>query len=269
MSATTLDGTRGKLHVIAGPQSHDQWAALLITHGLGEHSGSYYHLQDTLNRAGIRWWAYDQRGHGRSDGTPVLIESGQDLIEDCAMVYSKTVATTSLPKAMFGHSLGAGVTVAAARTTQPDALILSALGAQPGTGFAALAAAVAAGIDPITLGADPLTLTQNVEHATFVRGDPYTWQQGIRQETLDALGAGWLDLSAAAAEPAMPTLLVHGDQDSLSAIEGARRYAADGATVTLREFPGDLHNVIHEHDRDEVERVMLDFLNVTLRGLPG
>ncbi len=264
MSATTLDGTRGKLRVIQGPQTDDQWAAMLITHGLGEHSGSYYHLQESLNQAGIRWWAYDQRGHGRSDGTPVLIESGADLVTDCTVVYARTVASSGLPTAMFGHSLGASVTAAAALITRPDALILSALGAQQGTGLQAVAEAVSAGIDPITLGADPLTMTHNVEHADFVRNDPYTWQQGIRLETLHALGAGWVDLRSAAAQLAMPTLLLHGDQDSLSAIEGARQYAAWSSTAVLQEFPGDLHNVIHEHDRDDVERVMVDFLKRSL-----
>ncbi|AZI59192.1 alpha/beta fold hydrolase [Nakamurella antarctica] len=101
-----FDGSRGYLHVVSGPQTAGQHLGLLITHGLGEHAGSYYHLQQSLTAAGIRWWAYDQRGHGRSAGTPVLIESVDDLVADCISVYAHTVGASGLPGAMFGHSLG-------------------------------------------------------------------------------------------------------------------------------------------------------------------
>ncbi|AZI59191.1 hypothetical protein EH165_14625 [Nakamurella antarctica] len=151
--------------------------------------------------------------------------------------------------------------------TGTQALVLSALGISAGAGLEDLAEMVAAGIDPLTLGADPITMSRNAEHAAFVRADPLTWQQGIRRETLAALTSSRATLASAAAALTIPILLVHGERDSLSGVEGVRELANIHPSVTLVEFPEDLHNVIHEHDRDRVEACILNFLSNTFEDL--
>jgi len=43
-------------------------AALVLVHGLGEHSGRYQNVVTPLLDTGISIWALDHRGHGQSDG---------------------------------------------------------------------------------------------------------------------------------------------------------------------------------------------------------
>jgi acylglycerol lipase len=49
----------------SGPGSH---RALVVVHGLGEHSGRYLHLPHYLKETFGAIYCYDQRGHGRSEG---------------------------------------------------------------------------------------------------------------------------------------------------------------------------------------------------------
>ena len=48
----------------------EPWAAMLIVHGLGEHSGRYEHVGSAFAAAGIDAHAYDHRGNGGSGGRP-------------------------------------------------------------------------------------------------------------------------------------------------------------------------------------------------------
>src|SRR5690606_14578823 len=43
-------------------------AALIVVHGLGEHSGRYESFAEAMTASGVSTYAYDQRGHGLSEG---------------------------------------------------------------------------------------------------------------------------------------------------------------------------------------------------------
>src|SRR5437763_8578589 len=60
----------------------DARAAVLITHGLGDHSGRYTDLAESLVAEGNAVYALDQRGHGRSAGPRTagrIVDSVADL----------------------------------------------------------------------------------------------------------------------------------------------------------------------------------------------
>lgn len=82
-------------------------ANLLIIHGFGEHSGRYMNLVDHLVPRGYTVWGFDHRGHGRSPGQRVHINSWQEFRGDVRsfvqMVREKEQRT---PIFIFGHSLG-------------------------------------------------------------------------------------------------------------------------------------------------------------------
>jgi len=62
---------------------------LLILHGLGEHCGRYRHLADELGDEFDRFYAMDQRGHGRSGGLRGYTPSFGHLREDLMRVASE------------------------------------------------------------------------------------------------------------------------------------------------------------------------------------
>jgi alpha-beta hydrolase superfamily lysophospholipase len=101
--------------------------AVLLVHGLGEHSGRYEALARWFNARGWTVRGYDQRGHGRTPGRRGALRGDDDLLADLATVYDDYAA--GLPRAplLLGHSMGGLValrTVLDGRVA-PPALVLS------------------------------------------------------------------------------------------------------------------------------------------------
>ena len=76
---TTRDGLR---------QLRRRWsvgeprAALLLVHGIGEHSGRYEHVGAAFAAAGIDTLSFDARGFGQTEGRPAYVESFDEYIHD-------------------------------------------------------------------------------------------------------------------------------------------------------------------------------------------
>src|SRR5580698_2447407 len=121
---TMPDGQKLFLRDWPNPSARD---AVLIVHGLGEHSGRYEQLAQWFLARGYAVRSYDQRGHGQTPGQRSALRHGDDLLEDLATVYIDYA--NGLPHAplLLGHSMGGLV---AARTVldgriAPPALLLS------------------------------------------------------------------------------------------------------------------------------------------------
>src|SRR5438132_1275616 len=56
-------------------------ANVVLTHGMGEHSGRYFHVGEFLANNGYRFCCYDMRGHGRSPGARGHVKSYGVLLE--------------------------------------------------------------------------------------------------------------------------------------------------------------------------------------------
>ena len=56
-------------------------------------------------------------------------------------------------------------------------------------------------------------------------------------------------------------LLVHGEQDPVVPASDARFVAAALPHAELAIFPGDLHDVLNEHDRDAMHDLVVRFLD--------
>jgi alpha-beta hydrolase superfamily lysophospholipase len=89
---------------------------IVLVHGLGEHSGRYVHVGDFFSRAGFSVFAFDLRGHGSSDGKPVVIRRYQDYLADLEAVM--TYLDRPNPLILFGHSLGGQLVLAYAQSTK-------------------------------------------------------------------------------------------------------------------------------------------------------
>jgi alpha-beta hydrolase superfamily lysophospholipase len=83
-------------------------ARLVLAHGLGEHSGRYAHVIDSMAGAGISVWAMDHRGHGRSEGRRGHVDAIDQYLNDLKQFVS--IARNDMPQPMkcflLGHSMG-------------------------------------------------------------------------------------------------------------------------------------------------------------------
>ena len=85
----------------------DNKAAIVVVHGLGEHSGRYHHLRNALLPQGYAIYGYDQRGHGKSAGIRGHVDTFDDLILDLKKFIDLVKEKTAGKKLfLLGHSMG-------------------------------------------------------------------------------------------------------------------------------------------------------------------
>lgn len=250
-------------------------AALLVVHGYAEHSGRYEELGTWFAARDLAVHAYDQRGHGRSEGPRCHVDRFGDYLDDLDAVLARVREEhPGLPALLVGHSMG-GLVVAAylADRRPPVAGAVTSgalLGLGPGISRArALAAralrrigprlALGSGLDPEGLSRDPEVVRRYVE-------DPLVQSRmtaGLAAEILAAVPR----TAARAFEVQVPMLLLHGAEDPLCPPEGSASFHG-GLQVPgsgFRSYPDLRHEIFNEPEREQVFADVLAWLEGALR----
>jgi alpha-beta hydrolase superfamily lysophospholipase len=251
------------------PRSQARGAVLLV-HGLGEHSGRYQRLAQWCNQRGYAVRGYDQRGHGQSPGQRGALRHGDDLLEDLATVYLDFANDVSTPPLLIGHSMGGLV---AARTVldgriRPPAMVLSspALRTREPAALRRLAG-VLAGVAPRLPLRSGLPLEQISHDAHVVAGyrqDPLRsgW---ITPRLADFIFRAGTSTIADASRLRVPSLLLVAGSDSLVDPAGSRDFSAAAAPtqlLTTRFFSTLYHELFNEAEpgRSQVLMQLNDWL---------
>ncbi len=102
---------------------------VVVSHGLGEHSGRYTHVVDTLCPMGASVWISDHRGHGQSQGNRGHVNDFNDYVQDLNILIdlAKTGRSENQPLLLLGHSMGGLIALSLARQypRHVDGLIIS------------------------------------------------------------------------------------------------------------------------------------------------
>ncbi len=86
-------------------------AIVVIVHGFAEHLERYNYFAQKLYEAGIASYRFDNRGHGKSLGLMLHVESYDDYVNDADLIVQKAKSEfPELPLFMFGHSMGGFIT---------------------------------------------------------------------------------------------------------------------------------------------------------------
>ncbi|OFO50928.1 alpha/beta fold hydrolase [Nosocomiicoccus sp. HMSC059G07] len=102
-------------------------AAMLLLHGISEHSGRYDYLLNFFKEHDIYGVVYDHNGHGsRDNGNRGEIGSFETLVRDAKDVYDSL--PEDLPKFVIGHSMGSIVLRLLLSTIQPAGAIIVGTG---------------------------------------------------------------------------------------------------------------------------------------------
>ncbi len=244
--------------------------ALVLVHGYAEHSGRYEHVGAWFARRGCAVHAYDQQGHGRSDGRRCHVRRFGDFLDDLDLVRrSVAEAHPELPLFVVGHSMGGLVTAAYARERQPEvagfALSAPALavGEELSRGRLWLARLLRRVIPTLDIGSDldPTGLSRDPTVVEAYVADPYVYRKmtaSLGAELLDAVArtaAGPGDVKA-------PMLLLHGEDDPMCPVAGSRTFY-EGLGVEgskLRTYPGLRHEIFNEPEQELVFEDLLSWL---------
>lgn len=243
-------------------------AAVLIVHGIAEHSGRYEHVARQFNAAGFAVVSYDQRGHGRSGGPRGHVRSFTEFHDDVEDHLGE-LAALGVPRILLGHSMGGLVSAGYGlqeRRPQPDLVVLSAPALDLPVPRAARTVAAAAGR---LLGRTSMQLRIDAtELATDPRvGDHYLADPNVElDQSLGLLGA-MVD-SARVVESKLPrwqhrSLVIHGLDDKI-VLPRASEPLADFDHVTRRTYPGLRHELFNEPQGPEVVGDVVDWLDANL-----
>ncbi|AEA26578.1 alpha/beta fold hydrolase [Pseudonocardia dioxanivorans] len=272
----TSDGTR----LVGQRWTTDAEAkgAVVLAHGMGEHSLRYDALGKDLAAAGYDLLAVDHRGHGRTAGIAGTAlgdfgDAGWDgVVADYALTVRSTIGERpELPVIALGHSMGSWIVQQYLLEHAADVAgaVLSGSGALD---------LLAAAIDP------DAEVDLSAFNAPFApaRTD-YDWLSRDEAEVdayvAEPLCGFGLDVKSAAgmwaaaprlATPSVPAgfplLVLAGTADPVNAgltvLEPVvQRYRDAGAEVTTRYYEEARHEVFNETNRDEVVADLVSWLD--------
>lgn len=210
-------------------------------------------------------YAPDHRGHGRSDGERALIDDAESLTTDLGAVDALARgAHPGLPVVLIGHSMGGMIATRFAQTRASDLAALVLSGPVIGGNPEILALAE---MDPMPeVPLDPAVLSRDPAVGEAYAADPLIYHGGFARETLREFGAAVERIAAGPGFGDLPTLWIHGELDALAPL-GPTRDAMEhlrGSATEEKVYPGAMHEIFNETNRDEVIGDVLAFLERAL-----
>ena len=267
-SLATVDGLDLKTWV---HPAHDPIGVVLLTHGLGEHSGRYEHVIAPLRRRRIAVVRWDLRGHGRSAGLRGHAPSLDCLMNDISLLAEFVERQfPGLPRSLWGHSLGGNlVTNWVLRRPQSAAsvrsVVLSApwflLTESPSPLKVWLLRAVAKVSPKFVVPARfrSRALTRNRRARREYENDPLIHRQITARMVVECHDAALWALERAGTLT-KPVFAVHGGDDPVTSPEGTRRFCETAPCARFRLLPGGVHEPHNDEGWQPVLADLVDWL---------
>ena len=250
---------------------------LVVMHGLRDHGDRYAGFAGELAARGYAVYAFDLRGHGRSAGRRVTVGSFDDYLDDSdRFVASVQAREPGRPLFVFGHSMGGVIVTLWAETRRP-----------PIAGVIVSAPAIRIDVPPIAAAVIFLSaaLTPNLgvladSNEGFstdpavtagMAADPFIYQPGGPVATAAALVSAIERVWAGVGALEAPLLCLHGTADPLTSPAGSRELCGRAASRdrTLRLYPGQAHDLVHEPRRADVFADVVAWMDAHTGGAPA
>jgi alpha-beta hydrolase superfamily lysophospholipase len=243
---------------------------VVLSHGMGEHSGRYQHVAEAFCGAGLALYAYDHRGHGRSAGkrghvpSYTVLLSGLDSMVDMVKREHSTCKTI-----VYGHSFGGQVAINyALRNGQKfECLIATAswltLPFTPPAWKTGLASFLNSIVPSLALSneLDVNALSRDAAVVKAYVDDPLVHDRiSVRMYNEGVIAAKFALSHAEYLQ--MPVLLLHGRADRITNCEGTRTFYDHVGSVdrTLKIYDGLFHEIHNEPERAIVIEDMLHWI---------
>jgi acylglycerol lipase len=253
-----------------GPEGSPR-AAVVLIHGLMEHSGRHENTALELVRQGYAVHAMDLRGHGRSAGRRCDVRSFDEYLLDLDVFFARVRAREGdRPLFLMGNSMG-GLIVATwtmLRGPQLNGLILSGplleLGDDLYPRLRHLTAAAGAVLPWFRVPRIPFHwLSRSPEVVERFRKDPLVCHSGFTARLAAGLLAAMNRLSARASALNLPLLILHGGDDRICSAAGSRALYSRAASSdkSLQVYDGLFHEVFDEPERQRVWADLIAWLD--------
>ncbi|HHG83850.1 MAG TPA: alpha/beta hydrolase [Bacteroidetes bacterium] len=241
-----------------------------LVHGFGEHSSRYAHVAEMLNQNGYALYAFDHRGHGRSEGTRGHINSFSELIEEVDLLLENAQKQfPDVPVFLYGHSWGGGIVgnyLVNKQTDLQGAIITGAWFrlATPAPAFQVFLAKIMNVIWPSltqSSNLDTAFLSHNQSVIDAYKNDPLVHGKISPRLFLETAAAGEFSI-ANAKNVKIPVIIMHGSDDQITSPKGSEEFHAGiPARSSLKIYEGQYHEIHNEVENSLVLADMLQFLN--------
>lgn len=237
---------------------------VLLTHGFSEHSANYSQLIKDFLGAKLAVAAMDLRGHGLSEGARGYVETPHTYVEDLEAFASQVISqlTPNRPLYVFGHSLGALITMQALLRGKMPMRPHAAACLSPFLGFpelngiqkfmASLAPLLAKILPsfPVSHGLHPENLSHNKEYLSQRAQDPLIvtvatprWLMSCRAAVAE------VQSNAKEFQHLAPMLFLLAGDERITNLNDSRRFAFHALANMhhkVIEFPGYRHEIEKE-----------------------
>ena len=252
--------------------SYGKRGALIIVHGLKDHSSRYAEFASTMVSRGFVADAFDLRGHGRSPGKRSYIGRFEDLVSDLSTFVSEVKRKNAgLPVFVFGHSMG-GTAVALSvvmRAIEVKGVVLSAAALAPGEGISPTLIRVTRFLGKVAPSFPLMSLpnkdfSRDPDVVTTMGSDPLIYQKNGPVRTAAELLNAMHKIETRAHVFESPVLILHGTADKLTNPAGSRKLAdrASSTDKTLKTYQGLVHDLLHEPEKARVIADIADWLDM-------
>lgn len=251
-------------------------AVMIIVHGIGEHSGRYENLLNSLAGKKISIYAMDMRGHGNSDGKRGHIDSFMDYVYDLKLFleYIKE-ENRGNPIILYGHSMG-GVIAAKYAMTYPEDISMLSL-SSPAFALAvnvpgwkkSLAEFFSSRMGSLALsnGISAEDLSHDTDIVSAYENDPLVHNKVSARWFVEFTKTGQECLDNASSIK-KPLILFHSKNDFIADCNAAEKFynSVSSASKKIFIYDGLFHEMINEKIEDR-EMVLKDVTGWILRSI--
>ncbi|MEV6280449.1 lysophospholipase [Nocardia sp. NPDC051832] len=244
-------------------------AAVVLVHGVAEHSGRYGHVGARLADAGFAVYALDHVGHGKSEGGKANIGSmagSADNVEGMLEVAGRE--QPGVPRFLLGHSMGSLIVLylATRAPLKVDGIVISAppLDIPVGNPVQKLLAPVLSRLTPNlgVLELDSSMISRDPAVVATYDADPLVYRGKLPARTATEILQASETVKARLDKLTVPTLVLHGTADALAAPSSSDLIERGAASkdLTVLRYDGLYHEVFNEPEQDKVIGDVVEWL---------
>lgn len=250
--------------------NEDARAAIILVHGLGEHSGRYAYLAQHCTERGLAVHTLDHYGHGKSDGQPGFVERFSVYLDGVrALLERVRAAHPGLPLFLVGHSMGGLIAAVFLEEAQSEfracvlsgpALVSDEAPPPPLLAIVRLVAWLAPTAPLLAL--DPSSVSRDPEVVKAYVSDPLVHHGKVSARLIVEMSNAMKRGLASASAVQLPLLILHGECDKLTSTKGSREFYDDAASAdkALKIYPELYHEIFNEPEKDVVLGDMTNWL---------
>lgn len=248
----------------------DSRAAILLVHGLGEHSSRYAHWAGRFVNEGISVLTFDCRGHGQTPGKPGQIADYTKLIDDVQLLVDNGIKEfKNIPLFLYGHSMGGNFVAnyVISNSVNLSGVILTSpwfeLTHLPSR-FKLLSALFLSKIMPWVIARSdikPEYISRELREVHLYKTDKLVHNKISLGLFRKAYEKGHV-AKRSIYKINSPLLVMHGTDDQITSCQATREFIRNASDKTsFVEFEGGYHELHNDLDRDNVFAQLLDWLN--------